>query len=389
MGMPRDLAGYMARQRRAAAPQPVSTTQIGGGGRAPGERFRVGGAEPAAEPAPADEPAPEPAPAPAPAPASAVVSTPPPVAVEEPTVDINAELLANQQAFFERQEAAAAARREEQLRVDRRSAYDIISRTLDTYGLGELSGFVQDMVFNRNILDQNILIGELREQDAYKRRFAGNEQRRRAGLNALSEGEYIALETAYAQLMRQSGLPVGFYDSSDDFTNLIGGNVSVGELSERVNQGYEAVRNADPEVVDEMRRLYNIGEGELAAYFLDPERATPTLIQQARAAQVAGQGVRQAGYQITAAQAEELARAGISTEQARAGFQAIASAQELFGALPGEAEQDITQEEQIAGVFGTSAAAQQRIRRRTRERQAEFEAGGGFAAQGSQVTGLT
>jgi hypothetical protein len=316
-----------------------------------------------------------------------VVSNPAEVAVEEP--DINAQLLENQQAFFERQMAAEQARRDEQFRVSQQSAYDIIGATLDNYGLGSLRGFVNDMVFNRNIIDENILIGELREQEAYKQRFAGNEQRRKAGLNALSEGEYIALETAYAQLMRQSGLPAGFYDNSDDFTNLIGGNVSVGELSERVNQGYEAVRNADPEVVDEMRRLYNIGEGELAAYFLDPDRATPTLIQQARAAQVAGQGVRQAGYQITAAQAEELARAGISGEQARAGFQAIAGAQELFGALPGQTGEAITQEEQIAGVFGTSAAAQQRIRRRTRERQAVFEAGGGFAAQGSQVTGLT
>ena len=147
--------------------------------------------------------------------------------------------------------------------------------------------------------------------------------------------------------------------------------------------------NADPEVVSEMRRLYNIGDGELAAYFLDPQRATPMLLNQARAASIAGQSVRQGAFQLTAAQAEELARAGVGEEQARAGFQAIAAAGELFAPLPGQTGQAISQEEQVAGVFGTSAAAQQRIRRRTRERQAEFEAGGGFAAQGSQVTGLT
>jgi len=369
-----ETLGSGARWREIQAANQISGTTIYAG-----QSLNIPGAAPAAAPAPA----------PAPAPAETVVSTPPPVAVEEPAVDINAQLLANQQTFLEQQAAAEQARRDEQRRVAQRSAYDIISRTLDTYGLGELRGFVNDLVFNRNIIDENILIGELREQPAYKQRFAGNEQRRRAGLNALSESEYIGLEKAYAQLMRQSGLPSGFYDDSSDFTNLIGNDVSVAELSERVNQGYEAVMNADPEVVQEMRRLYNIGDGELAAYFLDPERATPMLITQARAASVAGQGVRQAGYQISAAQAEELARAGIGEEQARAGFQAIAAAQELFTALPGEAEQDISQEEQIAGVFGTSAAAQQRIRQRTRERQAIFEAGGGFAAQGSQVTGLT
>ena len=86
--------------------------------------------------------------------------------------------------------------------------------------------------------------------------------------------------------------------------------------------------------------------------------------------------------------AEELAVAGITQEQARAGFQTIAGAEELFVALPGTTEQAITEQEQIGGVFGTSAAAQQRIRQRSRERQATFEAGGRFAGQGTTVTGL-
>jgi len=286
------------------------------------------------------------------------------------------------------QEAAAAARAEQQ-RQAQESAYDVINNILAEYDMAELGTFVQRMVFDEGIIDTNVLLGEIRQTDVYKRRFAGNIARRNAGYNVLSEGEYIALENSYRQLMRQSGLPTGFYDTSEDFTNLISNDVSVAELAERVNQGYEAVMNADPEVVSEMRRLYNIGDGELAAYFLDPDKATPTLIQQARSAQIAGQAVRQAEFQLTSQQAEELARAGISPEEARAGFQAIAGAEELFGALPGQAGQAITQAEQVAGVFGTSAAAQQRIRRRTRERQAEFEAGGGFAAQGSQVTGLT
>ena len=86
--------------------------------------------------------------------------------------------------------------------------------------------------------------------------------------------------------------------------------------------------------------------------------------------------------------AEELAVAGITQEQARAGFQTIAGAEELFVALPGTTEEAISQQEQISGVFGTSAAAQQRIRQRSRERQAAFEAGGRFAGQGTTVTGL-
>jgi hypothetical protein len=289
----------------------------------------------------------------------------------------------------EERRAAEAAQRAEDLRRGQESAYTIIDNMLTEYGLQDLGGFVNRMVFQENVIDANVLIGEIRQTEQYKKRFAGNIARRNAGLNVMSEAEYLQMENAYRQLMRQSGLPVGFYDNNDDFTNLIANDVSIAELAERVNQGYEAVMQADPAVVDEMRRLYGIGDGDLAAYFLDPERGTPNLLQQARAAQVAGQAVAQAGMQLTVGQAEELARAGVTGEQARAGFQAIEQAQELFAALPGQTGEMITEEEQVAGVFGTSASAQQRIRQRTRERQAEFEAGGGFAAQGTQVTGLT
>lgn len=287
------------------------------------------------------------------------------------------------------QNVAAEARAQAQFEQDQESAYTIIDNILAEYDLQGLGSFVNRMVFEENVVDTNIIIGEIRQQDAYKKRFAGNIARRSAGLNVMSEGEYIAMENAYRQLMRQSGLPVGFYDANDDFTNLIANDVSIAELSERVNQGYEAVMNADPVVVEEMRRLYNIGTGELAAYFLDPDKATPTLLQQARSAEIAGQAVLQAEMQLTEDQARQLAQAGVTAEQARSGFGAIAQAEELFAPLPGQTGEAITQEEQVAGVFGTSAAAQQRIRRRTRERQAVFEAGGGFAAQGSQVTGLT
>lgn len=378
--VPSDLAAYLAQQRRLRearanpAQRAATAPTAGTAGRRPS-------VAPAPAPAPADEPAPAPAAAPAPAPASVVA--------EQPVAPARDQELMDRIDVLEGQLSAQTMRVQAQFESNQESAYSIIQRTLAEYGLEGLEGFVNRMVFQENVIDANVLIGEIRQTEQYKKRFAGNIARRNAGLNVLSEAEYLQMENAYRQLMRQSGLPVGFYDNNDDFTNLIANDVSIAELAERVNQGYEAVMQADPAVVDEMRRLYGIGDGDLAAYFLDPERGTPNLLQQARAAQVAGQAVAQAGMQLTVEQAEELARAGVTGEQARAGFQAIEQAEELFAALPGQTGEMITEEEQVAGVFGTSAAAQQRIRRRTRERQAEFEAGGGFAAQGSQVTGLT
>jgi len=271
---------------------------------------------------------------------------------------------------------------------ERESARAIISNLLSEYGLGNLTDFVNDLITKEDIISGDVILGKIRQTEQYKTRFAGNIARRNAGFNVLSEDNYIQMENAYRQLMRSSGLPAGFYDQSSDFNELIGGDVSAAELSSRINDGYLAVQQADPQVIAEMKRLYPVGDADLAAYFLDPEKATPMLLRQARSAQIAAEATMQAGRQLGVQTAEELAVAGITQEEARAGFQTIAGAEELFVALPGTTEQAITEQEQVAGVFGTSAAAQQRIRQRSRERQAAFEAGGRFAGQGTTVTGL-
>lgn len=275
----------------------------------------------------------------------------------------------------------------------RESAKAVINAVLADYGLEGLGDFVNRMVFEEDVMSGPEILARIRADQGeagkiYWRRFAGNEQRRKAGLNVLSEDRYIALESTYSQTMRAAGLPTGFYDSPDDFATLIGSDVSPAELNARVNEGYLAVQQANPQVINEMRRLYGVDDSMLAAYFLDPAKATPMLLRQARAAQIASEATLQAEQEIGAMTAEELAVAGITQQQARAGFQTIAQAEELFVPLPGTTEQAISQEEQIAGVFGTSAAAQQRIRQRSRERQAAFQAGGQFAGQGTTVTGL-
>ena len=270
----------------------------------------------------------------------------------------------------------------------RESAKAIIGSLLADYGLENLTDFVDSLIRTEDIISGDVILGRIRQTEQYRARFAGNTARRNAGFNALSEAQYVALENSYRQVMRASGLPSGFYDSNDDFNALIGGDVSVAELSARVNEGYLAVQQANPQVINEMRRLYGVDDSMLAAYFLDPAKATPMLLRQARAAQIASEATLQAQQEIGAMTAEELAVAGITQQQARQGFQTIAEAEELFVPLPGTTEQAITQEEQIAGVFGTSGAAQQRIRQRSRERQAAFQAGGQFAGQGTTVTGL-
>jgi len=269
---------------------------------------------------------------------------------------------------------------------EKQSAFSIINDVLKMYGLEDLTGFVRDFILDNDVVNENVLLGEIRGTDVYQKRFAANIARRNAGMNVLSEGQYVALENTYRQYLRQSGLPPSFYDSNEDFQNLIANDVSPAELAERVNQGYEAIQFGNPDVINQMRNLYGVTEGQLAAYFLDPEKATPILLNQARAAEAAAGAVQGGGY-LSRQEAELLAQEGVTMEQARSGIAAIEEGQELFTPLITETDQ-FSREEQLGAVFGTDPRAAQRLRKRARSRQTMFEQGGGFAGQGAELTGL-
>lgn len=274
----------------------------------------------------------------------------------------------------------------------RDDAKDILRRFLKNYKLDSLADQVWNLTQTGVILNPNDPdeIGRaVSDTPEYAARFPGNVARRNAGLPEKSLTEYIQLEQAYSSSMRGAGLPAGFYDNPDDFSKFIAGDVSPAELQGRVDEGYRAVAEANPQVVAQMKELYGVDEGGLAAYFLDPVRAMPVIRRQARAAQIAAEASRQAGLALGVQTAEALAREEITPDEARRGFGQIATESQLAAPLMA-GEEALTTEEQIGATFGTSAAARQRVETRRRRRQAAFEAGGGFAGMGGQqATGLT
>jgi len=302
------------------------------------------------------------------------------VDVEETTGEsVLAEQLRLEREFQQQQIALQTERR-------RQDARTTIAQVLETYGLGELADFTYNEIIVKetvNINNPDAVIFALREQPAYQRRFAGNARRLREGLPELDPASYIQLENAYRQTMRDNGLPAWFYNEPDDFRAFIESDVSPAELNERVQQGYRAVTDADAEVVRQMRNLYGVSEGELAAYFLDPTRTAPQLTRQARAAQIAARGAEQAGIQLTGAFAEDLARRGITEAEAQQGFAEIGALGELRQTFAGE--EQLTGEQIVGAQFGTDIAAQQELQRRQRRRVAAFQGGGGFA----RTTGAT
>jgi len=265
----------------------------------------------------------------------------------------------------------------------RTDAFSRLRALLSRFGLSELERTVEGIITSGSvdISDPNAIIFAIRGEGAYKRRFAANEARVRKGLAELDPASYIGLEDAYRELMRANGLPAGFYDQQSDFQKLIEGDVSAAELQTRIQQGYRRVRDADPEVRRQMRELYNVDDQALTAYFLDPEKATPLLERQARAAEIAARGREQGRLQLTATQAEELAARGITAEEAQARFAERGALEGLYTPMTGE--EGIPDE--IGATFGYNVQARQALERRRAQRLAEFQAGGQFA----RTTGAT
>jgi hypothetical protein len=259
---------------------------------------------------------------------------------------------------------------------------------LATYGLSDLSDYVYTQIIVEetvNINNPDAIIFALREQPTYQKRFAGNAARLKKGLSELDPSSYIGLENQYRETLRSNGLPANFYDGNDDFQAFIEGDVSNAELNERVQQGYRAVADADPQVKAQMQNLYGVGEGELAAYFLDPQRAAPLLTRQAQAAKISARGLEQGGIQLTGGLAEDLARRGVTEAEAQAGFTEVGRLGELRQQFAGETA--LSTEQVVGAAFGTDVAAKQELERRKRLRVGEFAGGGSFARTTGETSG--
>lgn len=274
-------------------------------------------------------------------------------------------------------------------RMSEQSARAIIRDFLTQIGLPELEDLLyQNLVADADYSPQRLAI-EVRRTPQYARRFPGMAARQAAGAPAITEAEYIAMERGYEDVMRRAGLPTGFYDSADDFAQFIGNDISVSELSTRVQQGYQAVAQADPSVLATMRQFYGVTDGELAAYFLDPTKAESVILQQVATAQIGAAAAREGfGQAADRAAAERMQRLGVTEQEATQAFGTLARGRELLTPIEqGETALDVT--ETALGLTGRGGAeAAQRFATQQRRRVARFEGGGRFATQGAEVTGL-
>lgn len=263
--------------------------------------------------------------------------------------------------------------------ADGQSAFAYMQRILEDAGLGSLAPVLQNLILG-GMTDTNQLQLALQDTPEWKTRFAGNERLKAAGLPVLSVGEYLATERQYAQVMKNYGLPAGFYDDPSDFAGFIGSSVSPAEVQQRVSAWSDLAKREDPAIKAQLASM-GIGEGELTAYMMDPERAQP-LIQQTYQKALLGGAARRQGLVSDNSTLGRLAAQGVTEQQAIQGFGLISenlATAERLGSIYGE---QMGQSDLEAEVFENDGKATNKRKRLASRERAAFGGSSGVG-QGS------
>lgn len=272
------------------------------------------------------------------------------------------------------------------LKGPERDAFLALTGEFRRFGLESLAGKIYEYIKQGYGADTIALL--LQDTSEYKRRFAGNEQRRKAGLAVLNPQEYLAAEASYRQIMESAGMPKGYYDKPDDFTAWIGGDVSPQEIKSRVDMAMQRVNQTDPTARNALKQMYGVSESDIAAYFLDRKRAEPILKKQMEASAIGAAALRR-GFKLNRLDLESYADLGITGQDAEAAYARIADSFEAMAGLANvygtswsqrEAEQEVFTPG-AAKAVGTENAFEKAKRLRSQERAA-FAGRGGASSQG-------
>lgn len=269
----------------------------------------------------------------------------------------------------------------DKLTGEQRDAYAALKALFESYNLGTLAPKILEYVQQGFGADTISVL--LQKTAEYETRFIANQDRKKAGLRVLTPSEYLAVEDAYRQIMRSSGLPKGFYDTNDDFRRFIAADVSPTELKSRVDVAVLATENADAATKEALKRM-SVGGSDMVAYFLDPGRAIPIIQKQVATAQIGAAALRNK-LEFDKSRAEGWYLQGVSADKAIEGFGAISGflgdVQKL-GQIYGE---DYTQATAEAEVFGASGTAQAQRKRLASQERSQFAGSAGAARGGLSI----
>jgi len=245
-----------------------------------------------------------------------------------------------------------------------------LTKTFENFGLGSLAPRIVEFYTQGYKSDTIMLL--LQDTPEFKQRFAANDARVKAGMPVLSPKEYLATESTYRAILRDAGLPKGFYDDQSDFERLISGDVSATELKQRVDAAAKAVDNTDPYYRDALQNMYGLDAGMMIAHILDPEKAAPLVQKQAKAVEYGAAAARQGLTQSPVSQYEAYAGGlgtGVGAEQGMAQIASMTPGLTALAQISGDQYSQATAEEE---VFGGLASAQRKRQKLVAEEEARF-----------------
>jgi hypothetical protein len=203
-------------------------------------------------------------------------------------------------------------------------AYSILKKTLEDYDLSEFVPIIQGYM-DRGIGSEQATL-EIRKDPIYTKRFQGNENRKKAGLNAISEAAYLELENSYSETLKAYGLASQFGVDRKvrqaAMAEIIGGDVSADEFKNRIDTVVSRVKNADPTIKATMAGFFNIKDEDLISYFINPKENLPKLQEKVTAAEI-GAAAKGQSLATSAEAATALAQFGVDRQEALKGYEAI------------------------------------------------------------------
>ena len=274
--------------------------------------------------------------------------------------------------------------------AERKSGFAILQDAFKTYNLDTLAPVIQQFMIEGISPEEASL--RLRDSDAYKQRFAGNEGRIAKGLSSYTPKEYLQAEETYQNLLKANNLSGLANKSITD--KLISGAVSPIEAQDRINKVFNKIDNASAEVKNELGRYFsqygvgdaNIQRNQVAEAILSGEDPAMKLESGIRKAQLRA-GATAAGFNLAETRVQTieslLKEAGVSDAYAagQQGFQTLAQIEpqtqtlaerygsptistselekEAFLGLKSERRKKLQEQEQAAfkGAAGTTQAS--------------------------------
>jgi hypothetical protein len=244
----------------------------------------------------------------------------------------------------------------EQREFDRKSAFSILEDTFKQYNLETLAPVIKQFMIEGISAEEATL--RLRDNEAYKNRFIGNQGRIAKGLASYSPKEYLQAEEVYQNLLNSNNL--GGLANKTTVDKLIAGAVSPAETQDRINKVFNKIDNASTEVKNELGRYFsqygfndpNMQRNQLAESILSGENPAMKLESGIRKAQLRA-GATAAKFALPEQRVETieslLQQAGVSDTYAagQQGFQTLAKIEPQAQALSERYQMEAATQEEL------------------------------------------